>query len=145
MFNTETGKRITNVKGAHEESLSSILAIDANSLATGDESGSIKVWDSRSNAMVYQYAKHTDFISGFAMHSSDGCLCATSGDGTLSIHDLRTHKLRARSETDADDELLALAVVKNGKKVVCGSQSGVINLYSWGYFNDCSDRFPGEW
>jgi ATP-dependent RNA helicase DOB1 len=49
----------------------------------------------------------------------------------------------ARSEEDADDELLSVALVKGGNKVVTGSQEGVLNLYSWGYFNDCSDRFPG--
>jgi hypothetical protein len=38
----------------------------------------------------------------------------------------------------------AVAVVKHGKKVVCGSQSGVLALWSWGYWNDCSDRFPGH-
>jgi hypothetical protein len=39
---------------------------------------------------------------------------------------------------------VAVAVVKNGKKVVCGSQSGVLAIWSWGYWNDCSDRFPGH-
>lgn len=34
--------------------------------------------------------------------------------------------------------------MKRGKKVVCGSQSGVLALWSWGYWNDCSDRFPGH-
>jgi len=38
----------------------------------------------------------------------------------------------------------AVAVCKHGKKVVCGSQSGVLALWSWGYWNDCSDRFPGH-
>lgn len=52
-------------------------------------------------------------------------------------------QLRARSEDDADDELLSVAVVKNGNKAVTGSQTGVLSLYSWGYFKDCSDRFPG--
>jgi hypothetical protein len=37
-----------------------------------------------------------------------------------------------------------VAVVKNGKKIVCGSQSGVLAIWSWGYWNDCSDRFPGH-
>jgi ATP-dependent RNA helicase DOB1 len=35
-------------------------------------------------------------------------------------------------------------VCKRGKKIVCGSQSGVLALWSWGYWNDCSDRFPGH-
>ncbi|MCI00784.1 WD repeat-containing protein 55, partial [Trifolium medium] len=29
----------------------------------------------------------------------------------------------------------------NGRKVVCGSQTGILLLYSWGCFKDCSDRF----
>jgi ATP-dependent RNA helicase DOB1 len=40
--------------------------------------------------------------------------------------------------------LTAVAVVKQGKKVICGSQSGVLAIWSWGYWNDCSDRFPGH-
>ncbi len=47
---------------------------------------------------------------------------------------------RLRTEDDADDELLSVAVVKGGKKVVVGTQSGVLNLYSWGAMRDCSDR-----
>ena len=36
-------------------------------------------------------------------------------------------------------------MLRGGKKVVCGSTSGVLNTWSWGYWNDCSDRFPGGW
>lgn len=52
-------------------------------------------------------------------------------------------QIRAQSENDADDELLSVAVMKGDKKVVAGTQSGVVNLYSWGHIDDCSDRFPG--
>ena len=47
---------------------------------------------------------------------------------------------QARSEDDADDELLSVAVMKKGSKLVCGTQSGVLALFSWGCFKDCSDR-----
>ncbi len=33
-----------------------------------------------------------------------------------------------------------MAILKQGKKVVAGTGSGVLAIYSWGYFNDCSDR-----
>ncbi len=46
----------------------------------------------RLQAMAYK--KHTDFISDAALHEGDTALVATSGDGTLSVHDLRTHKFR---------------------------------------------------
>lgn len=49
-----------------------------------------------------------------------------------------------RTEDDADDELLSAAVIKGGRKVIAGTQSGVLNIYSWGAMNDCSDRFPGH-
>lgn len=52
-------------------------------------------------------------------------------------------QIRVQSENDADDELLSVAVMKGNKKVVAGTQSGVVNLYSWGHLEDCSDRFPG--
>ncbi|RZB87009.1 WD repeat-containing protein 55 [Glycine soja] len=62
------------------------------------------------------------------------------GDGTLSVCNLRRNKVQAQSEF-SEDELLSVVLMKNGRKVVCGSQTGVILLYSWGCFKDCSDRF----
>lgn len=53
-------------------------------------------------------------------------------------------QVRAQSEDDADDELLSVALVKGDKKLLAGTQSGVVNLYSWGHIDDCSDRFPGS-
>jgi hypothetical protein len=52
-------------------------------------------------------------------------------------------QLEARSE-NAEDELLSVVTVKQGRKIVCGSQGGVLSIYSWGAWNDCSDRFPGH-
>jgi WD40 repeat protein len=34
--------------------------------------------------------------------------------------------------------------VQNGSKVVCGSQDGVLDIWSWGQWGDISDRFPGH-
>ncbi|GFH05744.1 predicted protein [Haematococcus lacustris] len=111
---------------------------------SGDEDGVVKVWDQRSRKQVMAYRKHTDFISDAALQPQEAALVVSSGDGTLSVHDLRACRLRARSETDADDELLSVAVMKGGKKVVAGCQSGALALFSWGCFKDCSDRFTGH-
>ena len=53
-------------------------------------------------------------------------------------------QLRGQSEPD-EDEMGSVALVRQGAKVVAGSQDGVLSIFSWGYFNDCSDRFPGEY
>ncbi|KAM5569833.1 hypothetical protein ABKV19_017045 [Rosa sericea] len=67
-------------------------------------------------------------------------LLGTSGDGTLSVCNLRRNKVQHKSEF-SEDELLSVVIMKNGQKVICSSQTGNILLYSWGCFKDCSDRF----
>ncbi len=52
-------------------------------------------------------------------------------------------QVRARSEDDAEEELTCVAVLKRGKKVVAGASDGVLSIFSWGYWNGCSDRYPG--
>jgi WD40 repeat protein len=34
--------------------------------------------------------------------------------------------------------------MKGGRKVICGTQNGVLNVWSWGTWGDISDRFPGH-
>lgn len=84
-----------------------------------------------------------DFISDFATNPAQDHLLATSGDGRLSVYDLRKNVLAGKSD-ELDDELLSVSVIKNGKKVVCGSQDGVLVIFSWGTWGDMSDRFPGH-
>lgn len=42
------------------------------------------------------------------------------------------------------DIVVFLFIVQNGSKVVCGSQDGILSIYSWGKWADLSDRFPGH-
>ena len=126
-------------------------------VASGDESGTVALWDARcsdrggSAACFVDLTPHDDFVSDMMVVPGKKSLLTTSGDGTLSLIDVRMKhgggyamKLKHRTEEDADDELLSVAVVRAGQKVVCGTTSGVLNIYSWGAWNDCSDRFPGH-
>jgi len=73
-------------------------------------------------------------------------LVATSGDGTLSVMDVRSKKPEpfAHSE-DQEDELLSVVPFKGDKKVAVGTQLGIISIFNrnkgWG---DCVDRVPGH-
>ena len=141
----KTGEEVFRQSDAHEGAeISSITCTNENLVASGDEEGSVTMWDLRQDKSVATFHEHDDFISDFAFHGRDNCLVSTSGDGTMAIYDLKKSKRRARSESDADDEYLSCQLMKNGKKVVVGTQMGVLSLFSWGYFNDCSDRFPGH-
>ena len=133
---------------------SCMLALDErNIFAVGYDDGLIRLYDTRclnggrgssSGGPVAEFSTHTDFVSDMDLADSGNQFVTASGDGTLALFDVRRSKKIARSEDDADDEMLSLKIVKGGKKVVCGHQSGVLGIYSWGYWNDCSDRFPGH-
>jgi WD40 repeat protein len=137
-------------------------------IVTGDDVGGVRVWDPRlisgnqtktalgrkPNGCVFSWKEHEDYISCLE-HSSDGMmLLATSADCTMSVYDLRMaydsqqkhvdkEKIVRRSD-DLEDELLSMKVLKNGRKVVCGTGEGILSIFSWGTWGDISDRFPGH-
>jgi len=140
-----TGRAQARKKDAHDDPISRLAAVSETMTASGDEKGVIKLWDSRQSDAVASLSPHSDFVSDMSLATArHDALLSTSGDGTLALTDLRSNKIKYTSEGDADDELLSVAVVKNGRKVVCGTTSGVLNIWSWGYWQDCSDRFPGH-
>ncbi|KAI8372713.1 WD40-repeat-containing domain protein [Radiomyces spectabilis] len=64
-------------------------------------------------------------------------------DGYLSTWDIRKPDVAAMSD-NMEDELLSVALVKNGRKAVVGSQEGVLSLWSWGDWGDYKDRIIGH-
>jgi len=43
-----------------------------------------------------------------------------------------------------DDEILSLSLVKKSQKLLCGTQTGTLLLFSYNFWGDTSDRFPGH-
>lgn len=72
-------------------------------------------------------------------------LIVTSGDGTLSVIDIHGGKKGVEVSEDQEDELLSIASIKNGKKLVVGTQLGVLSLWAPDRgLLDHADRFPGH-
>ncbi|KAG2172452.1 hypothetical protein INT44_006625 [Umbelopsis vinacea] len=128
---------------AHENPLNSLLILNNNILATGDEQGIIKLWDNRSQKCVMTYEEHDDFIADMTYNSDKKTLVAVGGDGFLSTWDIRKPNVVAMSDC-MDDELLSVQLVKNGKKAIVGSQDGVLSLWTWGDWGDYTDRILGH-
>ncbi len=139
-----TGKASARKRDAHSAPITRLLGISETITASGDEEGGVSFWDSRQSDAIAVLEPHSDYVSDFYHHAPENALLSVSGDGTLNLIDLRTNKIKETSEGDADDELLSVVVIKGGKKILCGTTSGVLDIWSWGYWNDCSDRFPGH-
>ncbi|KXJ14351.1 WD repeat-containing protein 55 [Exaiptasia diaphana] len=52
-------------------------------------------------------------------------------------------KLEDKSD-NMETELLSVTLVKGGRKVICGTGEGALNIFTWGEWGDISDRFPGH-
>lgn len=61
--------------------------------ASGDDDGLIKTWDQRQAESSGSFEAHTDFVSDMVLHDREQGLVAVSGDGTLTVNDLRTGKV----------------------------------------------------
>jgi len=107
-------------------------------------------------ACVAGWKVHEDYVSGMEDGEDGNTLLVASADGTLSVYDLRmagqqqsnnnqkTNNGLIRQSDNQDDELLSIKLMKNGKKVVCGTTEGVLSVFSYGTWGDVSDRFPGH-
>lgn len=129
---------------AHASPINALIPMRERGVVTGDDDGCVKVWDVRSSKPVMEFHEQEDYISDmwYAQEQHDALL-VTSGDGTFAWFDLRKQALGALSDS-LEDELLSVALLKGGRKVVCGSQAGVLNVFSYGKFGDVSDRHPGH-
>ncbi|KDQ56891.1 hypothetical protein JAAARDRAFT_132232 [Jaapia argillacea MUCL 33604] len=145
-IDSATGKVVEMRNAAHESPINRIKRLMPGLLCTGDDDGVIKLWDPRKEDAIRGYTHHFDFISDFLWLEDKKHLVSTSGDGTLSVIDIRSNKKDpfAHSE-DQEDELLSIVSIKNGSKVVVGTQLGILSVFNrksgWG---DCVDRIPGH-
>jgi len=140
MIDLNTGQITWHQPRAHDNAINCMLLADKN-VFTGDDNGIVQVWDWRQKTSTKTFAENEDFISDMVLNNNE--LLCPSGDGTLSVFDLRKGVLEAMSD-NMEDELLSIAIVKHGQKVVCGSQGGVVNIFKYGYWGDVNDRFPGH-
>ncbi|KAL5639762.1 hypothetical protein ACGC1H_006368 [Rhizoctonia solani] len=145
VIDTSTGKLVREQTQAHESAINRVTRF-MSMLATGDDNGVVKLWDPRQISPIRSYTHHFDFISDFLWLQDKKHLVVASGDGTLSVVDVRSSKAEpfAQSE-DQDDELLSLVSIKDGKKIAVGTQTGIISIWNRGSgWGDCVDRMKGH-
>lgn len=142
-----SGVAIMHCPDAHESSINKIKMIDGLSgsdiFATGDDSGCVRLWDSRLRGPVITWKLHEDFVSDFTYSSDHHTLVSVGGDACLCVYDIRKESNCVKSDAQ-EAELLCVEFIKHDRKVVCGTDDGVLLYFSWGQWGDCSDRYPGH-
>jgi WD repeat-containing protein 55 len=135
--NTE-GKLLLRKKLAHEEAINVVQCLSENLVASACDAGMVKVWDVRSRKCTTKF-ESADYISDLLHVDVKQTLISVSGGGSLCAFDLRAHK--AVVSECQDDELTSITSVRDHKKIVVGTSSGTLLLFTYGQWGDCTDRF----
>lgn len=143
-----SGKEVYSFEHAHEHPINKITNISdsPNCFVTGDDSGCVKLWDPRSKpsqAEVLTWRVHEDFISDLLYIPDSHTLLSSAGDSTICMYDVRKKNVFQRSD-EQESEITCIQAIKHCRKIVTGTQDGVILIFSWGKWGDCSDRYPGH-
>ncbi|XP_057711595.1 WD repeat-containing protein 55 [Corythoichthys intestinalis] len=140
VLDVERGRLVTRIRGAHGVPINSLLLVDSNIVATGDDGGTLKLWDMRKGTAFMDLKHHDDYISDIAVDEAKKILLTTSGDGTMGVFNIKRRRFELLSEYQSGD-LTSVTLMKRGKKVVCGSCEGTIYIFNWNGFGATSDRF----
>ncbi|XP_056644273.1 WD repeat-containing protein 55 homolog [Diorhabda sublineata] len=140
----ESGKLVKFYENAHEVPIYCLSVIDENIFATGDDDGTIKLWDLRekSDKQIYKTKKNEDYISDMVTNEPKKYLVCSSGDGSIISIDLQNRKVHMQSE-EYEEELTCLGVFRSETKLISGSSKGKLFVYNWEEFGLHSDIFPG--
>lgn len=128
-------------ESAHEEAINKLHVIDENLFATGDDSGTVKLWDLRTKNEIFALKEVEDYITQLLTNEQGKLLLVTSGDGYLTTLNIGARKLYVQSEP-YEEELTCMGVYRGDSKLVVGSSKGNLYTYNWGQFGYHCDKFP---
>jgi len=141
LTDTETGKLKRFWDEAHDEPVYSMTYVDENLIATGDDEGTIKLWDIRQKdcRAILTLKEVEDYISCLQA-GENKYLIATSGDGFLTTLSIPGKRLYVQSE-QYEEELTSIGIFRNNSKLVVSTSKGNFYTYDWGKFGYHCDAF----
>ncbi|KAG3266152.1 WD repeat domain 55 [Ictidomys tridecemlineatus] len=140
VLDVEQGRLERRISKAHSAPINSLLLVDENVLATGDDTGGVRLWDLRKEGPLMDMRQHEEYIADMALDPGKKLLLTASGDGCLGVFNIKRRRFELLSEAQSGD-LTSVTLMKHGKKVACGSSEGTIYLFNWNGFGATSDRF----
>ncbi|XP_050675855.1 WD repeat-containing protein 55 homolog isoform X2 [Leptidea sinapis] len=139
----ETGKLKFCYENAHDEPVYKLSSLDCNKFVTGDDCGTVKLWDTRKSEAVFTIKIGEEYVSDVVTTEAQKYLACSAGDGILTSIDLKASKIYSTSEP-YDAELTCMGLFRSDTKLVVGSSIGKFYLFNWKEFGLHSDEYTGH-
>jgi len=144
IIDTNTGEITRTFHQVHKNPPNCFSMVDENLIATGDEDGTLKVWDLRRSESdaVFSDRKFEDMEINSIVVDNDGRMIHALSQGSIATYNARQRKFVVQSaEDDEQFDNICGATMKNNKKLVVGTDEGIIHIYNRGEFAAPSDSF----
>ncbi|EDW81631.1 uncharacterized protein Dwil_GK12179 [Drosophila willistoni] len=138
----ETEKLKKLYETAHDDAINKLLVLDERLFASGDDSGTVKLWDFRTKDSIFELKEIEDQVTQMITNDQKKLLLATSADGYLTTFNIGARKLYVQSEP-YEEELNCMGIYRGNSKLVVGTSKGRLYSYNWGYFGYHCDMYPG--
>jgi WD40 repeat protein len=113
----------------HKNRLSAlVVARDAAWLATGDDEGTVRVWDPGGGTPLAVLAGHTDRVTAIALDSRAFWLASGSRDRTVRLWDLRSGDCTAVLDGHTD-QVDAIAIAPDASWLASASPDGTVRVW----------------
>ncbi|KNC55186.1 WD repeat-containing protein 55 [Thecamonas trahens ATCC 50062] len=120
--------------------INALLALGEFGLASGDDTGTIRIWDVRAPNYVRTSDMHEDYVTSFTSLNDGSMLISSGGDGRIGAFDLAGNRPLSQSEP-LDDEIVSVTALADGSKVVAGVQTGELHVFEAGYLGAPLDEY----
>ncbi|XP_046488094.1 WD repeat-containing protein 55 homolog [Neodiprion pinetum] len=143
LTDVETENLTRLYENSHEDPVSTLTVIDENLFATGDDNGTVKLWDMRQKGdlPLFSLKEMEDYVSAMVTTSEKKYLACASGDGSLTTLNMTARRMHVQSE-EYEQELTCLGLFKSETKLLAGDSKGRMYVFKWGEFGLHSDEFP---
>ena len=93
-----------------------------------------------------KFDHHDDYISCLVVVPQKKTLLVGSGDGTMSVIDLKRKKVVASTKNHEEDvTALALLSAEGRDRVILGTSLGTLKLFEWNYWGDPVDTWAASY
>ncbi|KYC38014.1 hypothetical protein WA1_39210 [Scytonema hofmannii PCC 7110] len=126
----EEGYILARVVAAHESFVWSVaLSADGQTLASGSEDKTIKIWQAVTGKLLHTLRAHSENVRAVSLSADGQTLVSGSGDNTIKIWQTRTGQL-LNTLKGHSQPVWSLTLSRDGQTLVSGGQDNTIKIWN---------------